>query len=103
VTEDHFENYIEKSFEEIDAGNINQVVKTDLVIGTAMRELLVKLLIPMKHKEMLTNLEIEGIISEVKDAKVWHKEKLEERYQAQLKQMQREITDLEEQLKKDQA
>jgi len=100
LTEDHFENYIEKSFEEIDSGHIDQVVKRDLIIGTAFKHLLLKLMIQLRYKGVLTSEEIEGISSEVSDALEWHKEKLEERYQARLMEIEAEIKDLKAQLKK---
>src|SRR5450830_284569 len=96
LTEDH----IEKSLEEIDAGHIDQVVKRDLIIGTAFKHLLLKLMIQLRYKGVLTSEEIEGISSEVSDALEWHKEKLGERYQARLMEIEAEIKDLKAQLKK---
>jgi hypothetical protein len=100
LTEDHFGKYIEKSLEEIDNGNIDQVVKTDLITGTADRLLLSKLLILLRHLKILKNEEIVGIISEVRDSLEWHKEKLEEKYQARLVEIEAELTELNAQLKK---
>jgi hypothetical protein len=48
------EDYIEKSIEELNEGHVNQVVKTDLIIGLTMRNLLIKLLNLLKHKGVLT-------------------------------------------------
>lgn len=100
LTEDHFENYIEKSLEEIDSGHIDQVVKRDLIIGTAFKHLLLKLVIQLRYKGVLTSEEIEGISSEVSDALERHKEKLEERYQARLMEIETELKELKAQLKK---
>jgi hypothetical protein len=53
----------------------------------------------LKHKGVLTQEEIEGIASEAFDAREWDKEKLEQRYQERLTEIDAQIKKLEMRVK----
>ncbi len=84
------ERYIE-SLKEIDDGHLIDVVKKDLLEGAVFRELLVKLLVLLKHKEVLTPLEVEGIASEAFDKLVWSEEIHRKEYEKRLNEIELEI------------
>lgn len=91
--------YIEKSLKELNSGNILQVVSRELIIRTVFTELFVKLLNLLKQKGTLTQAEIEGIVSEVTDTRVYEGDGLEALRKARLKIIDAEIEWLEAQLK----
>jgi hypothetical protein len=91
--------YNEKSLKELNSGNILQVVSRELIIRTVFRELFVKLLNLLKQKGTLTQAEIEGIVSEVTDTRVYEGDGLEALRKARLKIIDAEIEWLEAQLK----
>jgi hypothetical protein len=73
------EKYVKDSIKKIDSGHIDDVVKTDLILNDAMHDLLMKLLMLLKHKGIITKEEIDGIASEVLDSKIRDQEELEAR------------------------
>jgi hypothetical protein len=98
LAENYLENYVERSLEEINKGNINHVVRTELMIGVTWRLFLMKFFNLLTQKGVLTFEEIEGVASEAFDTLEWSQQKIEERYQIRLTEIEAQVTKLEKRL-----